>query len=54
MIAWLLYLGGVHPILGSDGMERAAFDTLTAWTIVLGDLVLHHPTLDPVGLPSTG
>lgn len=51
LIACLLYLGGVHLILGSGGMERAAFDTLTAWTVVLGGLVLHHPAPDPTSQP---
>ncbi len=51
VIACLLYLGGVHPILGFGGMERVAFDTLTAWTVILGGLVLHHPALDPAAQP---
>jgi len=47
VVACLLYLGGVHPVLGSGGMERVAFDTLTVWTVVLGGLVLHHPVRIP-------
>jgi hypothetical membrane protein len=52
VVACLLYFGGVHPVLGSGGMERAAFDTLTAWTVVLGGLVLHHPAPEPANQPT--
>jgi hypothetical membrane protein len=52
VVACLLYLGGANFLLGSGGMERAAFDTLTAWTVVLGGLVLHHPGADPASQPT--
>jgi hypothetical membrane protein len=55
IVGVLLFVSGLHVGLGVGGTERLAFDPLTAWTVVLGGVILWRASARrPVGMSQQG